>query len=300
MRTLILNADGFGFTFGNNRAILEVLERGFVRSVSVNVTWPAVDEVQTLVRNFPHVTVGIHWNVSVGPSILPASEIPSLIGPNGEFHANQFNRMALRGKLDVHEIERELSAQTAVLRDKGITLSHWDSHASKHVFPGYFEAALAVARREGLFKARPNRYFMPFHHPRWRNRLAYRLRHPSRLLTHYLGNRKTVRMRRSGMAMPDYRLVIRTLGAGAEYRLDAWQEAFDQLPDGLGLIAIHPGYPDETLRKYSGMTETRLRELELFRSDAIADAARDAGIESVSYQAVPFPEPRSADSREGV
>ena len=44
MKRLIVNADGFGFTFGNNRAILEVLEHGFVRSVSVNVTWPAVRE----------------------------------------------------------------------------------------------------------------------------------------------------------------------------------------------------------------------------------------------------------------
>ena len=33
MKKLIVNADGFGFTFGNNKAIFEILPRGFVKSV---------------------------------------------------------------------------------------------------------------------------------------------------------------------------------------------------------------------------------------------------------------------------
>ena len=53
MRRLIVNADGFGLTNGINKAIFEVLERGFVRSVSINSTFKAVDDVN--VTNFTFV-----------------------------------------------------------------------------------------------------------------------------------------------------------------------------------------------------------------------------------------------------
>ena len=49
-KKLIVNADGFGFTFGNNKGILETLEVGIVRSISTNVNFPAVEEIHKVVR----------------------------------------------------------------------------------------------------------------------------------------------------------------------------------------------------------------------------------------------------------
>ncbi len=160
MRQLIVNADGFGFTFGNNRAILEVMEHGFIRSVSVNVTWPAVREISTLKAHFPRVSVGVHLNLSVGPSILAAEEIPSLVGSNGEFHGPDFPRLARSGVLSVEEMKKELRAQVRVLRDLGVPITHWDSHQGRHLYPGFFEAALAVAREERILATRTHCYYL--------------------------------------------------------------------------------------------------------------------------------------------
>jgi predicted glycoside hydrolase/deacetylase ChbG (UPF0249 family) len=67
-RRLIVNADGFGFTSGNNRGILECLPAGLVRSVSVNANFPSVREVVEL-RRFPDISVGIHFDTWWGPMV---------------------------------------------------------------------------------------------------------------------------------------------------------------------------------------------------------------------------------------
>ena len=284
MRKLIVNADGFGFTFGNNRAILEVLEHGFIRSVSVNVTWPAVEEVTTLVRGFPHVSVGIHLNLSVGPPVLPASEIPSLVGPDGEFHGPAFRRLLARGRLDRDEMKKELRAQIAVLRDRGVRITHWDSHQGRHLYPGFFEAALEVACEEGILATRTHRYYVVF--PRGGRLLrvaGYYLRRPARILTHALAARRMRQARRAGMRMPDRRLVLQGMGADAVYSPACWNVLLETLPEGLNFVECHPGYVDEDLRRYSRLTESRERERALFADQRWTGAAEQAGVEMTNY-----------------
>ena len=286
MKKLIVNADGFGFTFGNNKAIFEILPRGFVKSVSVNVTWEAVKETPILARDFPHVTIGIHWNLSVGPPICDPKEIPSLVGTNGEFHNQDFPRRALKHQLNIEEMKRELRAQAKVLLDMGVPITHWDSHQSRHIYPGFFEAAIEVAKELGIMNARSNRYFLPFHKPRWLHRAMYYTRKPIRIITHWLGARKMKYFIQAGMRVPDYRVGIVTLGEGAEYRPDAWREMLSQLPEGISEIACHPGYPDDVLRKYSSMIESRYKELQFLKSDIPSRLAEEAGVESVSFAAL--------------
>jgi len=284
VKKLIVNADGFGFTFGNNRAILEVLEHGFIRSVSVNVTWPAVDEIGVLVRHFPHVSVGIHLNLSVGPPVLPPAEVPSLVGPDGEFHGPAFRRLAARGALDRDEMRRELHAQFAVLRDRGVRITHWDSHQGRHLYPGFFEAVLAVAREEGILATRSFDYHLVFPPGRRARRVAgYYLRHPAQVLTHTAAARRMRQERRAGMRMPDRRLVIKAIGPDAVYRPDCWNALLETMPDGWNMTECHPGYVDEDLRRYSHLVATRERERDLFADPAWPRRAEDAGVEVTDY-----------------
>jgi len=287
VKRLIVNADGFGFTFGNNRAILEVLEHGFVRSVSVNVTWPAVKEVGVLVRNFPHVSVGIHVNLSVGPPILSPMEIPSLVGPDGEFHGSAFPRLARQGALDGDEMRRELRAQVRVLRDRGVNMTHWDSHQGRHLYPGFFEAILDVARQEGIPASRTHRYYLVLPPgPRWLGMAGFYLRHPRQIVTHRLAALRMRTVCRAGFRLPDRRLVLSPLGAEAVYRPDCWNLLLAQAPEGTSFIECHPGYVDEDLKRYSTILESRGREREMFSNPDWVHRARDAGVEPVSYHAL--------------
>jgi len=284
VKKLIVNADGFGFTFGNNRAILEVLEHGFIRSVSANVTWPAVEEIGVLVRNFPHVSVGIHLNLSVGPPVLPPAEVPSLVGPDGEFHGPAFRRLAMRGVLDRDEMRRELHAQFAVLRDRGVRITHWDSHQGRHLYPGFFEAVLEVAREEGVLATRTHTYHLVFP-PGWRAlRVAgYYVRHPAQVLTHAAAARRMRQERLAGMRMPDHRLILRAMGPDAVYRPECWSALLETMPDGWNMVECHPGHVDEDLKRYSHLLASRERERDLFADPTWTRRAEEVGVAVTDY-----------------
>ena len=110
-RRLIINADGFGFTFGNNKGILEAMEAGAVRSVSVNSNFPAVEQVGELLERFPDSSAGIHWDLSVGPCVSDPKDIPDMVDDRGDFLGSEFHRKALKGLIGHEQMVRELTAQ---------------------------------------------------------------------------------------------------------------------------------------------------------------------------------------------
>jgi predicted glycoside hydrolase/deacetylase ChbG (UPF0249 family) len=283
MKRLLVNADGFGFTFGNNRGILEVLQHGFVRSVSVNVTWPALQDVTTLARDFPQVTLGVHLNLSVGPSILPPADIPSLVNAQGEFHGRDFRRRALRRMLNHDEMCRELSAQIDKLRQTGVTINHWDSHQGRHLYPGFFEAALEVTQQAGLRVSRAYRYHMILPPgPRWFRAASYFARHPREIVSHRVAAMKTAALRRAGMLLTDCRLQFVDM---PDYAPESWQRLLQQCPEGVSFVVCHPAYVDDQLRQYSQWTDKRERERELLSDPRWCERAAAAGIEVINHSA---------------
>lgn len=291
MKQLIVNADGFGFTYGNNRAIFEVLEKGFIRSVSVNVTWPAVEQVKTLICDFPHVTVGVHLNLSVGPAILPREQIPSLLNASGEFHGPAFTHLACRGKLDPKQMRLELAAQIDRVLDLGVQITHWDSHQGRHLYPGFFEAALEATGEKGILATRTHRYYIVTPpKARLRYLTKYYASHPRNVLTHCLAAYRMRCVKKANFRMPDRRLVLDALGAGAVYDPQAWEILLSRMPDGINFIECHPGYVDEQLLRYSSLQESREKEREMFLNIDWLSKAKQCGVEVVSHYVL-VPEP---------
>jgi predicted glycoside hydrolase/deacetylase ChbG (UPF0249 family) len=60
---LIFNADDFGASNGVNRGIVEAHAGGVVTSTSLTVTGHAVDEAVELSRQYPNLSIGLHWDV---------------------------------------------------------------------------------------------------------------------------------------------------------------------------------------------------------------------------------------------
>lgn len=60
---LIFNADDFGASTGVNRGIIECHARGVVTSTSLMVTGRAADEAVALSREYPDLSIGLHWDV---------------------------------------------------------------------------------------------------------------------------------------------------------------------------------------------------------------------------------------------
>src|SRR5262249_6390668 len=95
--------------------------------------------------------VGIHLVTVVGKSVLPHSEIPTLVDREGNFSNNPvaaglkyyFSMQARR------ELRKELAAQFDKFRSTGLALSHIDGHLHLHVHPVIFNAALALGAEYG-------------------------------------------------------------------------------------------------------------------------------------------------------
>lgn len=59
-RSLIVNADDFGYSYGINKGIIEAYKDGIVTSTSVMVNAIAAHEAVNLV-NYPELSIGLHF-----------------------------------------------------------------------------------------------------------------------------------------------------------------------------------------------------------------------------------------------
>lgn len=284
-RRLIINADGFGFTFGNNKGILECLAGGAIRSVSVNANFPAWEQTPQIVQQFPQVSVGIHLDLSVGPCVCDPDDIPDLVNEEGRFLEAEFHRKALRGRIPHEQMVRELTAQVERLRGAGLSLTHWDSHQNQHLYPPFFRAAIEVARTFGIPRMRTHRHYLfAAGGGRWLRAELHLLTHPKRAAVYWYSRRTMRRARRAGMRMADRLISPGILDDANKDTREFWLALLDRLPEGVSEVYCHPGYPDETLAANATYVQERRKELEILRDPTLKDKARSRGVELVSFR----------------
>lgn len=284
-KKLIVNADGFGFTFGNNKAILETLEVGIVKSISVNVNFPAVKEIHKVAENYPSVSIGIHLALTVGRPVSNPADIPSLIGKNGEFYpSSEFRKWLLLGRIKRDEIERELSAQVEKLMDMQIKITHWDSHGHQHLNPGFFYPAVKIAKKYGIERMRTHRHYLLTIGPnRKMMTLKYYLKHFDRLIIHSFSRYLNWVARRRGMRMADRMISPGRIDKMRKFHRETWENLFRNLPEGVSEFYCHPGYPDDYLRKYAAYVEQRDIERQLLVDTSLLKFAQNCGVELISF-----------------
>lgn len=287
-KALLVNADGYGFTYGNNKGILECLEAGFVKSISVNANFPAFEEVVLVAKRFPQVSIGIHFNLSVGPCVCRPSEIPNLVNGDGCFLGPDLAKRLLLGRIPYTEIIKELSAQVDRFKNLGIQPTHWDGHQNRHLIPPYFVAASRVALRNGITRMRCPRHYLYSTLPRRRLRSAMHLiTHPLRASRYaicrvLLGYAKSLGTRTAN------RLIYPSVLDGSrKYEKSFWQNLIHNLPYGTNEIYCHPGYPDETLFLHAKYVKERQMELEILNDPALAEMAQRAGVTLISFHDIP-------------
>jgi predicted glycoside hydrolase/deacetylase ChbG (UPF0249 family) len=130
MPYLIVNADDFGLSAGVNAGIAETYRRGIVTSASLMVRPEAATAAAELSREFPALSVGLHfdlgeWACRAG-SWYAISEVVSLDDPK-----------AVRA-----ELRRQLNRFRELL---GQDPTHLDSHQHVHLQPVVREIATEIA-----------------------------------------------------------------------------------------------------------------------------------------------------------
>ncbi len=145
---LVVTADDFGLSPSLNEAVLSAAQKGTLSSASLLVSHPyAIDALSAAQQRAPQLGVGLHLNLTSGPSVLPPEKIPLLTDSNGRFRMgflSLFLALNTGTKKKIEEFRRQIrlewNAQLELFCDFHSRFAflpdHIDSHQHIHVIPG--------------------------------------------------------------------------------------------------------------------------------------------------------------------
>jgi predicted glycoside hydrolase/deacetylase ChbG (UPF0249 family) len=157
MSKLIVNADDFGLTSGVNRAILELHQAGVLTSTTLMAKAMATDEAVAIANSTPTLGVGCHVVLVDGDPVLPAAQLPTLTDPRtGRFYPTlgTFLRGVATRRIYMDEVKAEATAQIALLQERGVQLTHVDTHKHTHMIPRVLCPVIHAAKACGILKVR--------------------------------------------------------------------------------------------------------------------------------------------------
>jgi predicted glycoside hydrolase/deacetylase ChbG (UPF0249 family) len=279
---LIVNADDYGMSLGVSRGILEAHAGGVVTSTTALVNTPfAEDSVSWAIARAPGLGLGLHINLSFGRPVLPPRLVPSLVDVDGRFFSGQRLLGGMK-RFQKPDVQREVRAQfERFVELTGRTPDHLDSH---QFLAGLHPEVFAAMLKLGALAHIP-------------------LRDPGDFLDRGRLERLLLRIRQEndgdGPDFDDFRSLPDALHAlrgdlppfrapdafryefyGTGARREVFLDILDSLPEGVTELMCHPGYADGLEDSYRAPRE---RELAILQDPLLRTAARDRGVELVSF-----------------
>ena len=149
-RLLIINADDFGLTPAVSEGILRAHREGVVTSTSVLVLGSGYTRSIGALADTRGIGVGVHLAlVGEDAPVLSASEVPTLVDRRGRLPLSwrQLLPRVTARRIDLADVERELSAQIEAAVQAGLVIDHLNSHQHVHMFPGIRTVVVDLAQR---------------------------------------------------------------------------------------------------------------------------------------------------------
>jgi len=286
---LIVNADDFGLTPAVSRAIIELHAAGLVTSTSLMARAGATEEAIELACATPSLGVGCHVVLVDGEPILPPEKIPSLVDARTGRFPDSLTAFLLRlftGRIRAEEIEAEAAAQIAHLQERGVRLTHIDTHKHAHMFTAVLRPVLRAARAAGIRAVRH-----PFE-PEWAVRAA--IGAPLARALQIAALRPLGPPSRKILAQEGFTTTDGTIAMAGTGTLDAKAlgSLLRQIPAGTWELVTHPGYNDADLVR----VRTRLRASRDIERLALAAIPEVPGIELISFADLA---PRASQAADG-
>ncbi|HCW73225.1 MAG TPA: hypothetical protein DHM90_04895 [Clostridiaceae bacterium] len=244
---LIVNGDDFGYSPGQNLGIIKAHVKGILTSTTAMANGEYLDEALALAAPHKNLGIGVHLIMDCGKSVLPASEIPSLVDSGGQFRKH---REDLPIDIDQKELFREWSAQIDKLKDLGVSLTHMDGHHHMHLHPDLLETALCIAEKYQL----PMRY-LPFYH----------------------GDKEKKLVADSSVRIFTGLTDFYKDSVSLEYFKD-FRKNHSFSDESVLEIMCHPAYLDDIIYERSSYNIHRVKELVILTSDKARDALEAQGV----------------------
>lgn len=250
-KLLIINADDFGLSKGQNYGIIDAFRGGVVRSTTAMVTMNAIEHAAELSAANPELAVGLHFVLTLGH---PLTNAPSLVGCDGQFNKDIWDKAA-SNQLVICEVEKELECQYQKFCEIfGRKPSHIDSHHHVHMIEHIFPTVARFANDKELpVRVDPTR------------------------VSHKTLTKNPVTTSSSFCA--DF--------YGDEICADIFLDLIDK--DGISSLEImcHPAYIDQDLLS-SNYSMPRLVELQVLTNPNIVEAIKNSGFYLGNFTNLPW------------
>ncbi len=281
MKKLIVNADDFGLTGGVNRAIIEGHTRGLITSATLMANMPAFDDAVRLAMDHPSLGVGLHFNITQGPSVAAPSLVSSLVDGRGEFWGTgvSFIPRALAGWLKIDEVIIELRAQIEKALNAGVRLTHVDSHKHTHAAPKICEAIIATIKEYGVNAIRLPREAWGF--DRDTRSLKLIAQSAGAFGVSQLCRISESILNRSDVKKPDFFFGIARTGFWTKKWLI---DLIERLPAGVSELMCHPGYHDVELDEVkTRLRQSRVNELRLISDPDLLAKCKECDVKLINF-----------------
>jgi hopanoid biosynthesis associated protein HpnK len=289
MKSLIVNADDFGYSERVNAAVLRAHREGILTSASLMVAEPGFEEAVALARTHPTLGVGLHVATTYDHALLPPSEIPALADSAGKFGHDPF-LTGLRyafSRAAQTQLRREMEAQFARFAATGLPWSHADGHQHFHLHPVVWTHFLDLCDQYGVHRLRLPRESLRSH-----RRVGGHLPPLNTVATLFLQvlSRRCLRLlhaRRTREGKPFFVCdqVYGTYQTG-HMTTDYTLRILEQMQSPCSELYFHPGAPHATLlppeQRHDGIEDVELAAL-------LAPEVRTR-VESLGLQLCTYPE----------
>uniref|UniRef100_A0A7C4RTN1 ChbG/HpnK family deacetylase n=1 Tax=Desulfatirhabdium butyrativorans TaxID=340467 RepID=A0A7C4RTN1_9BACT len=147
---LIVNADDLGISEPINDGIFLAHRLGLVTSASIMPVGKAFDHALERLADVPHLDIGIHLTLVAEEPLIRGNT--TLVNGGNRFPKDigAFLMAYLTGGIRLRDIHREWTAQIEKALDRGIAVTHMDSHQHVHVLPGIADITRELADRYGI------------------------------------------------------------------------------------------------------------------------------------------------------
>src|SRR5437764_2471993 len=241
-RRLVVIADDYGIGPATSRGILDLAADGLVTGAVLLVNSPFAAEGGRVWRQAGRpMELGWHPCLTIDAPVLPAREVPSLVGAGGRFHTlgRLMGRLATR-RVNAAEVRAEFRAQLDRFRELvGGPPAVVNSHHHVQVFP-----PVGRVLRKVLADCSPRPYVRRVREP-WRSLAKVPGARAKRAFLSSLGRFDARGLEASGFPGNDWLAGVTDPPCVADERfLERWLAA---MPGAVVELTCHPGDFDDTL-----------------------------------------------------
>lgn len=279
MKKLIITADDYGMCADVNKAIESCVAAGVVLSTNVMTNMSCCDDAAHLKDKFPELSVGVHFNFTVGAPLSPADKVSSLIDADGNFLSYNQIREAGKNKQYNHEqVRTEMIAQYKRYLEICGEADYWNTHQNVHVYPDLYPVFRDVSIELGINKMRSHqRIFVPSSNGKSDKSLKWTITNPIKCVMLNGWQKKSAKL---GVKSPDGILV--RMNDADKLDLPYLLKNIKWKNNNVAELIIHPSVTPDC-EYFGGITEGRVKEYKVFSDVAIKKISEENGIELSNF-----------------